>query len=81
MWEMLYSKTTFEEASSHTYEKGDIFTCDFCEETFKFKSILKEHEWTHRNKGENSYTCEICKKSFARKDALRIHASDSHPPW
>lgn len=45
--------------------------CEFCGQTFKTKSVLKQHLVRHT--GEKAHSCEICHKKFTRKQHKEVH--------
>lgn len=48
-----------------------IYTCDICECTFKWKTKLTEHMYSHTN--HKTYKCKICLKIFVKKKNLSNH--------
>ncbi|XP_067637932.1 uncharacterized protein [Eurosta solidaginis] len=49
-----------------------IFACKLCDDTFKERKALREHEKGHHSERRN-FLCSICGESFVRNDYLRIH--------
>lgn len=46
------------------------YTCDYCQESFKFKHRLEEHVLTHE---EKLYFCIYCNSSFNQQHLLKLH--------
>ena len=56
--------------SRFSFSLDKPFTCDTCNKTFKYASLLKSHKRTHDKK---TILCEFCEKLFADIDALNRH--------
>lgn len=58
--------------------KGKIFSCEYCNKEFKYRSKYVEHLRTHT--GERPFPCSFCDASFTQRGALkqheRIHTGD-----
>ncbi|XP_069837980.1 oocyte zinc finger protein XlCOF7.1-like [Dendropsophus ebraccatus] len=52
-------------------KKAKIFSCSECGKHFKKKSILSDHEKTHRD--ERPFSCSECGKSFKSKSSVIQH--------
>ncbi|XP_072042301.1 uncharacterized protein [Amphiura filiformis] len=58
-----------------TDSRSDIkqkpYPCDYCQQSFSSKRILKSHRNSHTK--EKLYQCEYCQKCFGRKASLTSH--------
>lgn len=58
-------------------DEETLYLCETCNQFFTFWRQLKQHEYTHTNKGahkyKNEFSCEICKKTFSFKCNLKRH--------
>uniref|UniRef100_A0A914VWQ6 C2H2-type domain-containing protein n=1 Tax=Plectus sambesii TaxID=2011161 RepID=A0A914VWQ6_9BILA len=59
--------------ASHSHDFR--FKCSQCDAAFAFKSILTNHEKTHK---EASFACKRCTKKFKRRDMLQRHLTSVH---
>lgn len=53
----------------HFQEKNHV--CDFCNQAFFSKYVLKTHMVTHT--GEKNFHCKICSKAYSQRQALALH--------
>ncbi len=53
----------------HTGKKP--FACDICDQAFKQKSHLDDHERIHT--GEKPFSCDSCEKAFHTSSNLKVH--------
>ncbi|CAC5377369.1 unnamed protein product [Mytilus coruscus] len=51
--------------------KDGLFWCDLCDKTFKTKSSLRTHKFSHREK--YNFTCQACGMGFSWEDHLERH--------
>ena len=49
----------------------NIYDCQTCNKSFKWRSHWKSHERIHT--GERPFKCETCEKTFTRSDGLQCH--------
>ena len=59
------------EMDSNMHHGAKIFTCDFCNKSFRLKSYLILHRRIHT--GEKPYVCGVCDKAFSRPHRLYSH--------
>ena len=57
-------------------EKKPTFKCKLCPQTFRYKSDLERHGYTHSK--EKGIQCELCKRSFKHPSELHIHLKSHH---
>ena len=53
------------------------WSCEFCDETFKFQAKLKAHT-TNVHKGQKPFLCKICNASFATNGEQKKHTEAIH---
>ncbi|XP_052084525.1 uncharacterized protein LOC127721775 [Mytilus californianus] len=51
--------------------KDGLFWCDLCDKSFKTKSSLRTHKFSHREK--YNFTCQACGMGFSWEDHLERH--------
>ena len=74
-----HSKTQKNNPVNHP-EGGSIagsvkpFKCKFCQKSFRYLGMLKNHTLLHNMKGTDQYSCRICNKTFRFIKELKIHS-------